>query len=174
MKIGLGQVVDEPVDWQETLEIRGEDLGHPEVLDVGEVRCRGRLSPMSPGYLLQISLDYEQTLRCDRCLGPVTVPVTSEVDLLLLLHDGEEEKEERELAGEDLGIRFLEEEELDTRPISIEQLHLGVPMKPLCRDDCAGLCGTCGADLNPGPCDCRSAGDPRWSALAALAADRSD
>ena len=46
---------------------------------------------------------------------------------------------------------------------------LDAPATPLCRDDCAGLCPQCGADLNTGSCDCAPvAADPRWSALDQL------
>jgi uncharacterized protein len=42
-------------------------------------------------------------------------------------------------------------------------------MKPLCREDCQGLCPVCGADKNTGACSCvESSPDPRWAALAAL------
>ncbi|MEX0785032.1 MAG: DUF177 domain-containing protein [Dehalococcoidia bacterium] len=44
-----------------------------------------------------------------------------------------------------------------------------LPMKPLCRPDCAGLCPRCGRDLNLGACGCRPEADERWSALRALA-----
>jgi len=47
---------------------------------------------------------------------------------------------------------------------------LAVPMKPLCRGDCAGLCPNCGHNLNQGPCDCLPQKvDPRWSELNKLA-----
>jgi uncharacterized protein len=47
---------------------------------------------------------------------------------------------------------------------------LTLPMKPLCREDCAGLCSSCGHNLNQGPCDCQpQIVDPRWSKLKELA-----
>lgn len=43
---------------------------------------------------------------------------------------------------------------------------LATPMKPLCREDCVGLCQNCGHNLNQGPCDCPTQEiDPRWSKL---------
>lgn len=85
-------------------------------------------------------------------------------------HGGHEagEGEEHELVEEDLGVVTLAEPLLDTRPIVVEQIHLGIPMKPLCRENCQGLCGTCGADLNDGPCSCAPSGDLRLAKLAAL------
>ena len=55
------------------------------------------------------------------------------------------------------------------RPFTRDAVLLELPLAPLCRPDCAGLCPTCGADLNEGPCACPPAeGDPRWAALDAL------
>jgi len=50
-----------------------------------------------------------------------------------------------------------------------EQILLALPSRRLCREECKGLCPTCGADLNAGRCDCEQREvDPRWSALAEL------
>ena len=47
-----------------------------------------------------------------------------------------------------------------------EQFYLALPMKPLCRDDCRGLCSMCGANLNRSTCDCKhDFADPRFAAL---------
>jgi uncharacterized protein len=48
-----------------------------------------------------------------------------------------------------------------------EQVHLALPMKSLCREDCRGLCPECGANLNLGSCGCRrGSGDARLAPLA--------
>lgn len=63
----------------------------------------------------------------------------------------------------------LSGEMLDLRPLVRDAVLLDLPIAPLCRADCAGLCPTCGADLNEGPCDCPPpAVDPRWAALDVL------
>ena len=49
----------------------------------------------------------------------------------------------------------LQGDYLDLRPLVRDALLLELPVAPLCRDDCRGLCPRCGADLNSGPCDCR-------------------
>jgi uncharacterized protein len=66
-------------------------------------------------------------------------------------------------------VEVPEDDEVDLRPLLIEQIQLNVPMKPLCRPDCAGICPTCGANLNAGSCGCATEEvDPRWKALEAL------
>ncbi len=166
MKIRLDQV-DESFTWQETVKFATAELKLPELVQLGAIKCRGRLQRMAEGLLLQFKVSYEQQLRCMRCLGPVTVPFSGDLNLILEV-GGEAVDQDRELESDDLGLLLLEEEVFDTRPLLTEQVQLNVPMKPLCKEDCAGLCSGCGADLNAGPCDCDQVADPRWAALAAL------
>ena len=61
---------------------------------------------------------------------------------------------------------------VDLEVVAREAILLDLPLAPLCREDCAGLCTTCGADLNDGSCACASmARDPRWAALDVLVQD---
>ncbi len=177
MKVRLDRVGDEPFDWQETLALSGDDLSHPEVLGLSEVVCRGQISLTAAGHLFEAELTYDQTLSCTRCLGEVTLPMVSAVKRLIELRlpepvprrrtgDRRTAEEEQELSPEDLGVLVVTKPLLDTRGILLEHMQLSVPMKVLCRDRCAGLCETCGADLNAGPCECRPAPDSRWGALA--------
>ena len=175
MKISLDQV-DEPYAWQETLEVSSTELELPELVEIGAIDCRGKISPMAAhpgggqaaGFLLHAALSYEQKLPCMRCLRPVSVPGEGELDLLIEVGRQEPQGRELELEPDDLGLLRLEEAILETRPILVEQVQLNIPMKPLCKEDCAGLCASCGADLNAGACGCEPVRDPRWQALAAL------
>lgn len=169
MKIRLDRLGDEPYAWQETLTLSSDELEPADGLEVGEIDCRGRVRRTTPGFLLQIDLAYEQTLSCTRCLGSIRAPVESRIEFFVLVREDTKEKDledEIQLAEEDLNVLVLPDPLLDTRPVVVEQIQLDVPMKSLCRDDCLGLCGTCGADLNAGSCDCRPEADPRWAALA--------
>jgi uncharacterized protein len=57
-------------------------------------------------------------------------------------------------------------------PVVREYVLLDLPDLPLCKDDCAGICPTCGIDRNAGTCDCDAVvTDPRWSALENLKLD---
>ena len=126
------------------------------VLDVTNDGIKGRL-------------EYEQTVTCTRCLVPTAVPVSSEVELLLARGGEGPEAAELELEQSDLSVLLIEENSLDTQPILLEQLQLNVPMRALCREDCAGLCPICGTNRNTGSCTCEDEEtDPRWSALEDL------
>jgi uncharacterized protein len=63
-------------------------------------------------------------------------------------------------------------DQIDLAPVTREYVLLELPEAPLCRDDCAGICPTCGSDRNDSPCSCDTAvRDPRWGALEGLELD---
>lgn len=169
MKIHLDRVGDQPFDWQETLTLAPGELDHPEVVDLSDVECRGRIRPLADDFLFEATLSLHQTLCCMRCLEAFERPVTSDVSFLIQVRKPDEiVEEEVELEEKDLGTIVVEQPVFDTRPVLIEQLHLEVPMKPLCSEDCPGLCAGCGKNLKDGPCQCRPSTDPRWKALERL------
>lgn len=97
---------------------------------------------------------------CRRCLGPVAGTVAAEVEEIFVTDP--EEGETYPILGD----------HIDLEPLAREAVVLALPLAPLCRPDCAGLCPTCGADLNAGPCGCAPVPtDPRWAALDVLRSD---
>jgi uncharacterized protein len=169
MRIWLDQVREEPFNWDETKNVSLESLEQPEVLSLGPVQWRGQVVFTDPGYYLKARLSYEQTLSCNRCLKPIVDHAEPEVELMVLVERPRAVAGEHELKEDELGVLTVPEELLETDPILLEQLQLNVPMMPLCRPDCQGLCPVCGADRNDGECSCEEpAGDSRFAALAAL------
>ena len=102
-------------------------------------------------------------LECRRCLEPVTVAVEEEMGLLFR-------------AGADLGedepgdvLPLPEGAQLDLSGPVREQVVLGVPRYVSCREECRGLCPTCGTNLNESACECASDEvDERWAPLRQL------
>jgi uncharacterized protein len=108
-------------------------------------------------------------LTCSRCLEPFTWLVDSAFDLMYQPKGKSTDEGEREIGDGDFSSAFYENETIDLGELMREQFYLTVPMKPLCREDCQGLCVTCGVNLNRGSCGCRrSWEDPRLEALRAL------
>jgi uncharacterized protein len=109
-------------------------------------------------------------LTCSRCLEPFPVPVNVPFDLLFLPAVGPETtSEDRELGEEDTGVSFYHEDVIDLGEVIREQFYLALPMKPLCREDCAGLCPVCGINKNREACSCESTWvDPRMEPLRRL------
>lgn len=169
MVIRLDKVRDEPFRWHETLEIDIDELERPEILALGSVEWGGEVTYAAPAFHVHADYRFELTQACSRCLRPVVMPVAGSCDLLVSVGAASAASGEHQLHEEDLGQVTVPDERLDTRSLLVEQLQLEVPMHPLCRPDCRGLCPHCGAELDAGPCGCQtSAGDPRWEALASL------
>jgi uncharacterized protein len=69
----------------------------------------------------------------------------------------------------------IHQESVDLEVVAREAILLDLPLAPLCREECAGLCPTCGTDLNDGTCSCVPAvADPRWGALSVLSFEGTD
>jgi len=111
-------------------------------------------------------------LPCSRCLEPFPWPVDATFDLIYQPQTANTGEGEREVEEEDLGIGFYNNNEIDLGQLMREQFYLALPMKPLCADDCRGLCPICGTNLNKGTCECkREWEDPRLSVLKKLKAE---
>jgi uncharacterized protein len=112
-------------------------------------------------------------LSCSRCLEPFTWPVDGEFDLRYQPHSQNSGDGEREVEEDDLTTAFYQNDEIDLGQLMQEQFYLSLPMKPLCQEDCKGLCPTCGTNWNRGTCACTNQWeDPRLAALRSLQADQ--
>jgi uncharacterized protein len=108
-------------------------------------------------------------LSCSRCLEPFTIPVETSFDLRYQPHATNTGEDEREIEEDDLSTAFYENDAIDLGQLVREQLFLALPMKPLCRDDCLGLCAECGTNLNRDTCGCKHEwDDPRLAVLKTL------
>jgi uncharacterized protein len=93
-------------------------------------------------------------LTCCRCLEPFRVPVSESFDVLFLPHTASAGGDEHEVEDDDLSTAYYDAQVIDLGQLMQEQFYLAVPMKPLCGDDCRGLCPVCGVNLNTGSCTC--------------------
>ena len=105
-------------------------------------------------------------LPCGRCLESFSLPVDASFDLRYQPHTANTGAGEREIEEDDLSTAFYEDDTIDLGQLMREQFYLVLPMKPLCREDCRGLCPMCGMNLNRGKCGCtREWEDPRLAVL---------
>lgn len=103
---------------------------------------------------------------CRRC----TVPVGGE--LVIAVRERFTEPGARYGDPEDDESYPIVDDRLDLRPMVRDAVVLELPLAPLCRDDCRGLCSHCGADLNEEACGCVAPSDPRWANLDVLRTGR--
>lgn len=127
----------------------------------GAIRVTGRLSAAGLGrFYFSGQIAGPARDQCRRCLTDVKVDVAERVQWLFAETGSDDVDDDPDVYLFDPRAR-----ELDLRPGVREQWLLSVPAFVQCRDDCAGLCPTCGTDLNAGACGCEPAGDERWAAL---------
>ncbi len=115
-------------------------------------------------------------LPCGRCLKAYETPLNSRFDLTYMRRipdaQEDEEQEEVEISAEEMGLSFFQGEEINLQNGIQEQVVLAFPIKALCRENCKGLCSSCGNDLNKGDCGCdRLLPDGRFAALKNLKLD---
>ena len=123
-------------------------------------------------FRLEGTAQTELELTCSRCLEPYRMPVDSEFDVRYLPASDAAGEGDREVTEEDLDTSVYRDDQIDVNEVLREQFYLVLPMKPLCRDDCAGLCPQCGTNLNGGACSCAPQWeDPRLAPLRGLKQD---
>ncbi len=109
---------------------------------------------------------------CGRCLEPFQVAVDAKLDMMFLPDTGdgaEKAAGEKEVREEDVGVSFYKDDTIDLGVMMRDEFYLALPMKPLCKDDCKGLCPVCGANRNREACTCRAEWvDPRMESLKKL------
>ncbi len=91
---------------------------------------------------------------CVRCLEEATFPLKGEIEAYFLLEADDEEDEE---PGDEVNDEFEvlpDDHVIDMAPLINAALLLELPLIPLCKQDCLGLCPTCGVNLNEEKCDC--------------------
>ncbi len=151
---------------------------------VGEGKLTGKLEGVDGGAVLRAELKAQVATECARCLAPVTDTLTAPVVIRYVSPRELASRQHRDRGAEqgspdgdkaatfDLGD--LDEEPFDGQRLNLapavrENLLLALPLKEVCREDCKGLCPTCGQNLNEQPCECRpSVVDPRWARLQEL------
>jgi uncharacterized protein len=146
-----------PVVLAGPLDELGIDPGRSVVPLDSEAEVDITLRPFDGG------IDAEGTVRapwvgiCRRC----TTPVTGELSIAVRERFGDAPISEVELYP-------IVDDTLDLGPLVRDAIVLELPMAPLCREDCLGLCPQCGADRNESECGCVAPPDPRWANLDVL------
>ena len=168
MRINVSQLLKEPVG----------SIRHYQANEIVDVAIEGNSSPVQGevklmrtdrSILVEGTLHTEVEITCSRCLGPFRCPLTLNiveeyfptVDVI---------SGARLTVPDEPGSFIIDEQHtLDLSEAIRQYCLIAVPMKPLCREDCAGLCPSCGINLNQQQCHCPSQPiDPRWLELTKL------
>jgi uncharacterized protein len=144
------------------------DLGNPAELWEGPV-CVGATMHMGRsgrGLVIGGIFDGDVLLICGRCLERFRFHTADRFDLYCEVGSQVPFGDQHELDDDELDVTYLEEGRINTDHLLRENILLSLPVQPLCREDCRGLCPHCGANLNLGSCGCQApVGDPRLQVL---------
>jgi uncharacterized protein len=161
MKFSLARLLEQPVGSKMSFDIDEPRQKLAEDLFVEFVRGTVEFTRTNRGVLAEGELHSQVQLECARCLEIFSQPI----DFYLEAQFGSSStKPQRELTYL-IGVKGI----LDLSEALREQILLNLPMRPLCKSNCRGLCVECGKNLNEGPCDCaREIIDPRLIGLKEL------
>jgi len=174
MQINVAQLLRSPIGSTRDYEVK-------QVIDVtGDgkgslVQGKVRLMRTDRGILVKGRLDTEVELTCSRCLSLFGCPLALDIEEEYFPTTDVFSGAPLPLPDEFGCFTIDEHHELDLTEAILQYALLTMPMKPLCREDCAGLCPHCGHNLNLGACNCPpQEADPRWSELSRLASAGDD
>ncbi len=148
------------------------DYSINEITDIGygDSPVQGDVTRTDRGILVKGALDARIELACSRCLGPFSVSLKLNIEEEYFPTTDIMTGTSPPVPDEPGYFTIDEHNILDLTEATRQYALLATPMKPLCQEDCAGLCPTCGQNLNQAPCNCPpQTADPRWAELSKLA-----
>lgn len=172
MLVELSQIPAEglQVSFRDVIRL-GEEAGAAR--DVCPVEAELCLTKTGVGVAVRGRFRATVDLACSRCLEAFALPIAESFDVQYLPSQELAGEEEAELSGAELDVVPLAEDRIDVDALLRENLLLSLPVQPVCREGCRGLCPRCGASLNVGPCGCPpERPDPRLHVLAKLRSAR--
>ena len=141
-----------------------ERLSFPGLVRFVSVPTAGGAVRSDAGALsLSGTIEAEMTCICARCAREFPLKKAVPVHALLAVELEDEE---------DPDYYLLDGQELDLTEVLEDSFIMAMESQLLCRPDCKGLCCRCGADLNDGPCGCKTDTDPRLAVLEQLLDDK--
>ena len=120
------------------------------------VTLKGKIENTAGIVTVDAEIEFVLESHCDRCACEVKLPFRIDMNHGLVSSLNDEENDDYIL---------VENMKLDIEQLTSEDIYLALPAKILCKEDCKGVCSSCGADLNEGPCGCKKEIDPRWAGL---------
>jgi uncharacterized protein len=130
---------------------------------VSNVRIAGQFLRSRNEVVFRGKVEAVLSLLCSRCAAPTEVGVSGDCHRVFRSGPMPLPTSEGEIEEEDLALTPFDGFHIDLPEIAREQIYLLLPLKPLCRETCAGLCPRCGANRNLEPCGCSEdlqGGDP--------------
>jgi uncharacterized protein len=166
MRIELEKLEDGRGKFAHTYQPEELDLLDDRITLSTPVVANGTVERTGSEIVVSGQISSEVRVECDRCLKILDLPIAASFKLNYITGEDYESSHAAELTADEMAVSIFDGETVDVDELVKEQILLSVPGRTLCREDCKGICSTCGADLNAGACQCQpSEIDPRWEAL---------
>lgn len=146
-------------------------MDSPDCVLAEDVKVQGKLEKSGQLIRCQGSLQTKLSVGCTRCLANFSFTVNARLSVHFIPRvEKANMAGETELTDQDVEQEFYEEGRIDLSPPVRDLILLSLPQVRLCREDCAGLCPGCGANLNENKCGCngKDSCDPRLEVLQQL------
>jgi uncharacterized protein len=160
LRLNVGFFIAQPVGYSRDFPLEASSIRLEENLAVNGASGNARITRTAQGLLVQVKLQGSLDTECVRCLNPFSQFLTPEFTELYAFTRN---------SITDSGLLLPENHQIDLSPLVREYMLLELPINPVCRPDCKGLCPVCGNNLNENTCvHDDSMIDPRLSVLKNL------
>jgi uncharacterized protein len=148
------------------------DLDSSDIMEVNEAGLSVEVDSKIDELYVTGKATFSGRLECARCLEPFDLEQVYDLAFVVKIFKAGQLSGLESESSDDYFVIDTSVEEFDFAPLVREKILLSIPMKPLCGEDCRGLCPRCGTNLNIEDCDCADEiTDDRFSALAKLNED---
>lgn len=160
LRINVGFLVKADAGYSRTIEFDVDEMVLAEDFTVTELKGSADFGRTPQGLVARVALSGRTHAECARCLDPFELPIATEFTELYAF-------DERSMTESQLLLPASHQ--VDLAPLAREYLMLDMPITPLCRPGCRGLCTQCGANRNREDCGHEQhPSDPRLSTLKDL------
>ncbi len=160
LRLNVGFIVHQTVGYSRDFPFEIPSIRIPPDLDMKDLVGEVRVTRTAKGLLVQARLRATIQSECVRCLTEILQPLEVEFTELYAFTSN---------AVTESGLILPEDGKIDLAPIVREEMFVAIPINPLCKPDCKGLCPVCGNNLNETTCHHEEeTTDPRLSALKSL------
>lgn len=160
LRLNVGFIIHQTVGYSREFPFDVPAIRLLPDLDLLDFNGQVRVTRTAQGLLVQTTMKAAKPAECVRCLDELIQPLEIESTELYAFSAN---------SVTESGLLVPENGKLDLTPLIREEMLLAMPISPVCRPDCKGLCPVCGENLNINPCDHgHEEPDPRLSSLKSL------
>lgn len=142
--LNIGFIVHQTIGFSREFPLEADEVHIPPDLDLVDLSGKAKVTRTAQGLLLQVRLNALVKSECVRCLDEFNQYLETDFTELYAFNRN---------SVTDSGLILPENGKINLAPIVREEMLLAIPISPLCRPDCRGLCPICGENLNHGFCD---------------------